>query len=84
MSQTRNATGGFAMAMILKCRDVGVDCDYVCRGETEEELFRDASAHGREAHGMTEIPAELVERARLFIRTESTGGEKHVLQEEAA
>ena len=25
------------MAKVLKCKDVGMDCDFVARGETEEE-----------------------------------------------
>ena len=26
----------------LSCRDVGVDCDHVCKAETEEELMEKA------------------------------------------
>jgi len=32
----------------VSCRDVGVDCDYVAHGRTEEELFKNAAEHGRE------------------------------------
>ena len=28
----------------LSCRDAGCDCDYVAKGETEEEVIRDAPA----------------------------------------
>jgi predicted small metal-binding protein len=58
------------MSKVIYCRDAGVDCDYVCRGETEEELFRDALEHGREYHGMKEIPPELKEKMRKLIREE--------------
>ena len=27
----------------LSCRDAGCDCDYVAKGETEEDVLRDAS-----------------------------------------
>ena len=27
------------MAKVVNCRDVGVDCDFEARAETEEELF---------------------------------------------
>lgn len=58
------------MPKTLSCRDAGVDCDFVARGETEEEIFRQCAKHGKEAHGMTEIPAELVEKMRGLIREE--------------
>jgi predicted small metal-binding protein len=35
----------------LGCRDVGVDCDYVAKGETEEELWRDGTEHAVRDHG---------------------------------
>ena len=35
----------------LACRDVGVDCDYVAKGETEEELWRDGTEHAVRDHG---------------------------------
>lgn len=42
------------MALTLACRDVGVDCDYVARGETMEELMAAAARHGKEVHGYTD------------------------------
>ena len=37
----------------LACRDAGVkDCDYVARGETEEELWKDGTQHVVKVHGM--------------------------------
>lgn len=56
------------MPKTLSCRDAGVDCDFVARGETEEEIFRQCAKHGKEAHGMNEIPADLVEKMRGLIR----------------
>lgn len=55
---------------IIRCRDAGVDCDFVVRGETEEELFRNALEHGRTAHGMKEIPEDLKQKMRALIREE--------------
>lgn len=52
----------------LSCRDVGVDCDFVACGESEEEIFQKAAEHARTAHNMSEIPEELREKARLAIR----------------
>ena len=42
----------------------------VDRGETEEELFRNALEHGRTFHGMKEIPKDLQEKMRSLIREE--------------
>ncbi|MBW6503791.1 DUF1059 domain-containing protein [bacterium] len=58
------------MAKVISCKDAGVDCDFVARGETEEELFRNALEHGRAYHGMTEIPIDLQEKMRRLIREE--------------
>ena len=52
----------------LSCRDVGVDCDFVACGKTEEEIFQKASEHAKKDHGMSEIPKELYDRARSAIR----------------
>ena len=30
----------------LSCRDAGCDCDYVAKGETEEDVLRDTAQHG--------------------------------------
>jgi len=42
------------MAYTLACRDAGVDCPYVARGETMEELFEDSKKHLKEVHDYTE------------------------------
>jgi predicted small metal-binding protein len=42
----------------------------VVRGETEEELFRNALEHGKAFHGMKEIPKDLQEKMRNLIREE--------------
>jgi len=59
------------MAKVIYCRDAGVDCDFVVRGETEEELFRKALEHGKAAHGMKEIPDDLKKKMRSLIREEA-------------
>lgn len=58
------------MAKVLACRDVGVDCDFVTRGQTEEEIFRQCAKHGRQAHGMEEITPDLSAKMRGYIRDE--------------
>jgi len=58
------------MPKTMKCRDVGPDCDYVARGESEEEIMKQVAAHARDAHGMNEVPPELAEKARSAIKDE--------------
>ena len=62
------------MELRVSCRDVGVDCDYVAHGRTEEELFKNAAEHGKSAHKMGEIPAEIVEKVRAAIHHKSMEG----------
>jgi predicted small metal-binding protein len=40
----------------LTCRDVGVDCDFVTHGETEQEVLEKATQHARKDHGFADIP----------------------------
>lgn len=57
------------MAKELRCRDVGLNCDFQTRGETEEEVLQQASAHARSAHQISEMPPELAAKVRAAIRT---------------
>lgn len=57
------------MTKEIRCKDVGVDCDFVVTGETEEEIMKKAAEHAKKAHGMNEIPQELVQKVRAAIHT---------------
>jgi len=46
--------GVLELTFALACRDAGVDCPYVSRGETEEEVLQDAGKHVKEVHGYTD------------------------------
>jgi predicted small metal-binding protein len=59
------------MPKVVRCRDVGVDCDFVARGETDEDVLRQCAEHGRSAHNMNELPAELAAKVRSAIRDEA-------------
>jgi predicted small metal-binding protein len=60
-------------AKILRCRDVGVDCDFEVRGATEEEILQKCSEHGRTAHGIQELAPELLLLVLGAIREEPEG-----------
>ncbi|MFB3916972.1 MAG: DUF1059 domain-containing protein [Terriglobales bacterium] len=55
---------------VLRCRDVGVDCDFEARGESEQEILNQCTEHARSAHGMSAIPPELAAKVRAAIREE--------------
>lgn len=57
------------MAKELRCRDVGMNCDFQARGDSEEDVLRQASAHARTAHQITDMPPELAAKVRAAIRT---------------
>ncbi len=57
------------MAKELRCRDVGLNCDFEVRGDTEEEVLRQATMHARTTHQITEMPPELAAKVRGAIRT---------------
>ncbi len=58
------------MAKVLRCRDVGIDCDFEARGESVEEIMAHAAKHAKEDHGMDDIPPEVVEKVKEAIHDE--------------
>ena len=36
----------------LACRDVGLDCNYIIKGITEENVMKDAKQHNWEIHSI--------------------------------
>jgi predicted small metal-binding protein len=47
-----------------------MDCDVEVRAETEEEILQRAAEHAQSAHGMQEIPQDVVAKVRAAIRDE--------------
>ena len=45
----------------FKCGDVVLGCEWVTRSDDEHELFDSIHSHAREAHGMDEVPPEVVD-----------------------
>ena len=58
------------MPKVVRCREVGVDCDFEARGETTEDVLRQCAEHARSDHGMTEIPPELAAKVQASIKDE--------------
>ena len=51
----------------FKCGDVVLGCKWVARSEDEEELFEAIHSHARDAHGMDEVPPEVVDQIHNVI-----------------
>jgi len=58
------------VSKILRCSDVGMDCDFVARGETEDEIIAKAAEHAQATHNMTEIPPKVASQVCSAIRDE--------------
>ena len=51
----------------FKCGDVVLGCEWVTRSEDERVLFAEIQAHARDAHGMDEVPPEVVDQINAVI-----------------
>lgn len=58
------------MAKVVRCRDVGFDCDGVVKAETEEEALKQVAAHAKAVHNIDAVPPELVEKVKKVMRDE--------------
>ncbi len=56
------------MAKEMRCADVGMDCDFVARAESTEELMEQVAAHAAEAHDINEISDELAAKVQSVVR----------------
>jgi predicted small metal-binding protein len=51
----------------FRCGDVVPGCQWVTRNEDEQQLFDEIHSHAREAHGMDEVPPEVVAAIHVVI-----------------
>jgi len=51
-------------------RDARVDCNFVARGATEEDILKQAAEHAKKDHGMVEVPPDLLAKVKAAIRDE--------------
>ena len=58
------------MTLVVRCRDVGFDCEGVVKAEAEEDLLRQVADHASSAHGVEEVTDEIVEKVKSVIQTE--------------
>jgi predicted small metal-binding protein len=65
VSAATEIPGGFVKQ--FRCGDVVLGCEWVRRNEDEQELLDEIGVHAREAHGMDEVPPEVVEQIHAAI-----------------
>lgn len=56
------------MARTLSCRDVGVDCDVIFTGDTDDNVMEQAREHAARVHGVSTIPPELEQKCQAAIK----------------
>ena len=61
------------MPYTLACRDAGVDCAFVARGETKEQVLAEGIKHVKKVHGYTDKQAKdpkfIAETKKLIKKT---------------
>jgi predicted small metal-binding protein len=58
------------MAKVLRCRDLGVDCDFVASGKTKEEVLKRAAEHARKDHNVKRVTKDYIKSWQKHIRNE--------------
>ena len=58
------------MAKVVRCRDVGFDCDGVVKAETEEEALKQVAAHAKAVHNVETVSEEVIEKVKKVMRDE--------------
>ena len=51
----------------IRCRDAGVDCDFVARAENFDELMKKVKEHAQKQHGYKDIPPELIDKVKKLV-----------------
>jgi len=47
-----------------------MDCDFVARADSEEQILKKAAEHAASEHGMKEMSEEVLSKVRAAIRDE--------------
>lgn len=54
---------------VLRCREVGFDCNHEIRAESAAEILQKAAEHAQLVHHMT-VTAEIAEQVKSLIKEE--------------
>jgi len=56
------------MVKMLRCRDIGVDCNGVIKAKTEEELMKKVAEHAKTVHGISKISPDMAKKVKAAIK----------------
>ena len=57
------------MGKVLRCGELFPGCSVEARGETEEEILKQAAEHAKRDHGVAQIDAGTLAKVKAAIRT---------------
>lgn len=58
------------MTKVIRCRDVGFDCNGVIKAPNETEALALAAEHAKSAHNVKDITPEIVQKIKSVMRDE--------------
>jgi len=58
------------MKKIIRCKDVGFDCEGVIMANTEQEALKMAAEHAKKVHGLEDVSPEVVEKIKSVMTEE--------------
>lgn len=58
------------MPKTIKCGDIVPGCEYVARGQNEDEVLARAAEHAKRDHGMESIPEDVLKKVKSAIHDE--------------
>ena len=58
------------MRRVLRCDDLNPGCTFEAWGYTDEDVLKKAAEHAKTVHKMSEIPPDVLDKARSAIRNE--------------
>jgi predicted small metal-binding protein len=53
------------------CRDAGMDCDYVAKGQTDEAILKKAGEHAKKVHHL-DLGGDMTRKVTSLIHDESS------------
>lgn len=57
------------MGKVLQCGELFPGCTVEARGETEDDILKQAAEHARRDHGVAQIDAATLAKVKAAIRT---------------
>jgi len=59
------------MKKVIRCKDVGFDCEGVIKANTENEALALAAEHAKKVHGLKDVTPEIVAKIKSVMKDEN-------------